>query len=133
MIESYTGNPLYQWDTNQIYVIDNPGFEDVPIVHVGHLPFISENRAYKVQAKLKNGKIEIPIPDKLLEKPSEIMIWIGDFKDGSCTTRFSVNVPILRRTKPDEYIEHDQPVLCYVSADEINEIFEEYLEFLNSL
>lgn len=133
MIESYTSDPLYQWDVNQIYVIDNPGFEVIPIVHVGHLPFISENRAYKVQAKLQDGKIRIPIPNKLLQKSNQIVIWVGDFTDGSSTTRFAVNVPVIRRSKPDEYIEPDQSVLSCVSDDDINALFEDYLEFLNSL
>lgn len=133
MIESYTSVPLFQWDLNQVYIIENPGFEEVPIVHVGHLPIISENRAYKVEARLRDGKIEIPIPNQVLEKSGTIVIWVGDFADGSSTTRFAVNVPVIRRSKPDEYIEPDRPVFSYVSDDEINEIFREYLEFLNTL
>jgi hypothetical protein len=130
---NYTTDSVYQWDLNHVLAIQGISISPAPTVHFCNK---KSETAIVVQSELVDGVITVPIPNQLLEDPYPIIAYIHTYNDNNAKTVEVINIPLIRRAKPDDYqfienvdvmnferLEADMKAFI----DECNEIIEQIL------
>lgn len=97
---NYTTDSVYQWDLNHTLQITGLTTEQPPTVHFCNK---KSDTAIVVQSEMSDGVITVPIPNKFLEEPYNIIAYVHIYDDNNAKTIEVVNIPLTKRPKPDDY------------------------------
>lgn len=104
---TYTVEPLHQWDLNQLLEIRGLSLAKVPEVHFTNQ---SMDRAIVRQAKMDSaGVITVDVPNSLLQKPYDLKVYICGYTDDTFETHYTLHVPVKPREEPCDYVITDDP------------------------
>lgn len=98
---SYTTDSVYQWDLNHTLEITGLTVDDAPTVHFCNK---KSELAMVVQSELVDNAITVPIPNQLLQEPYNIIAYVHTYDENHAKTIEIVNIPLLKRAKPDDYL-----------------------------
>ena len=105
---------LYQWDTKVKVLI----YGDDTAVDEVHF----SNRFYKSTITIPVTKTEsmtyVLIPDILLQKPSDIIMYAYVTNDDGSYTKYDLVFPVTPRPKPSDYVYTETETLTWKSLDE---------------
>lgn len=127
---NYIVDSLYQWDKNQVLEIEGLALEVIPEIHFSNL---NMRRSIVKQATIEDGIIKADIPNSLLQQPLFITAYIGIYEGEKFNTIETVIIPVIPRTKPEDYVlENDEEVYSFVKLE--NELANKvtYQEFNDS-
>lgn len=101
------GNPLkhlYQWDVNRVIIVK--GLPDDPTVF--HFCNSDNSVAYVVTPEVLEDGYSVIVPNTLLETAEPIFLYSYQQNgDNSFRTTFLIRVPVIERSKPEDYIYGD--------------------------
>lgn len=97
---SYVTDSLYQWDCNQMLNINGLNLDVVPEVHFNNRIM---SGAIVRQTENIEGVIKVMIPNSLLQEPFTIIAYVGIYDGDAFKTIEKVEIPILRRERPEDY------------------------------
>ena len=96
---------LFQWDTNQILVLDE--YPSGTFVHIGN----NADRAYTL---MSDSNCEVEVPNILLQECKPIVVYVQvESEDGAKYVDKRAVYPVRRRGKPDDYVYTPTEVLNY--------------------
>lgn len=127
---NYIVDSLYQWDKNQVLEIEGLALEVIPEIHFSNL---NMRRSIVKQATIEDEIIKADIPNSLLQQPLFITAYIGIYEGEKFNTIETVIIPVIPRTKPEDYVlENDEEVYSFVKLE--NELANKvtYQEFNDS-
>ena len=101
---TYVTDSLYQWDINQVLKVTGLNLEVIPEVHFSNH---NMSRAIVRQATLENNIVSVTIPNSLLQAPLKIYAYIGIYDGDTFKCIETVEIPIMPRKKPEDYIIED--------------------------
>lgn len=103
--KTYTVDPLYQWDKNQVLEIRGLSLAKVPEVHFTNA-FM--DRAIARQASMNAaGVITTQVPNSLLQKASSITAYICVSEGAAFRTLYKLEIPVKERKRPGDYTFED--------------------------
>ncbi len=97
----YITDSLYQWDKNQVLNVTGLNLSVTPEIHFSNTDM---DKAIVRQATLKSGIVSVQIPNSLLQKPLTINAHIGIYEDGTFKTIELVQIPIIPKKRPGDYV-----------------------------
>lgn len=97
---NYTTDTVYQWDLNHTLSITGLDIDHAPTVHFCNK---KSETAIVVQSEMADGVITVSVPNQLLEEPYPIIAYIHTYDDNHAKTIEVVNIPLIKRAKPDDY------------------------------
>ena len=97
---NYTTDNVYQWDQNHTLRITGANIDDISAVHFCNKKC---DMATVVNATKIENYIEVPIPNALLQEPYNIIAYVHAYNDNHAKTIEIINIPLIKRLKPDEY------------------------------
>ena len=97
---SYTTDNVYQWDQNHTISITGLAVENAPTVHFCNK---KSETAIVVQSEIVDGVITVPVPNQLLEEPYNVIAYVHIYNDNHAKTIEVINIPLIKRPKPDDY------------------------------
>lgn len=97
---TYTTDSIYQWDLNHSLEITG-----LPVGSITTIHFTNKKRDTAIVAKttVEEDKIIAPVPNELLQEPSNITAYVHVYADNQAKTIEVVNIPVIKRAKPDDY------------------------------
>lgn len=97
---NYTTDSVYQWDLNHTLQITGISVTNAPTVH-----FTNKKRetAIVVQSKLEDDVISVPVPNEIVQDPYNIVAYVHIYDNNHAKTIETVNIPLKKRAKPDDY------------------------------
>ncbi len=99
--DRYTAESLYQWDVGQVLKIYGLSLARVPEIHFKNSAM---DRAIVKQATMsKTGIITASVPNSLLQKPYNITAYVCIWENGTFSTEYKVEIPVIARAKPNDY------------------------------
>ena len=99
--KTYTVEPLYQWDRNQVLEIRGLSLATIPEVH---FPNDAMGCALVRQARMDAaGVITVDVPDSLLQKPYKITVFVCRYASGTFETLYKLELPVKPRAMPGDY------------------------------
>lgn len=98
---SYRTDSLYQWDKNRILSIQGIDITVSPEIHFANAEM---DRAIVVQGKLVDGVLSGNIPNSLLQSHFTIRAYIGVYSGSTFKTLETVEIPVIARAKPSDYV-----------------------------
>ena len=101
---TYVTDSLYQWDINQVLKVTGLNLDVIPEVHFSNA---NMGRAIVKQATLENHVVTVTIPNSLLQAPLKIYAHIGIYEEDTFKCLEVVEIPIIPRTKPEDYTIED--------------------------
>ena len=109
---TYTVEPMYQWDLNQTLVIYGLSLASVPEVH---FTTTAMGKAIVRQATMDAaGVIRAEVPNSLLQKPYTIQAYICIYEGSTFETQYKLDIPVKARNKPEDYtLEDDHEVYSF--------------------
>lgn len=108
---SYTVDPLYQWDKNQILTIFGLSLPSIPEIH---FTTNAMDRAIVKQSSMdKAGIITVDIPNSLLQKPYTIKVYVCIYEGDTFKSLYSFNIPVKARNRPKDYSIEDSDEEIY--------------------
>lgn len=111
---SYTVDPLYQWDLNQTLEVHGLSLATTPEVHFCHQDM---GAAIVRQATMDAaGVIYADIPNSLLQKPYKLQAYICVYEGSTFKTLYKIEVPVKARNKPADYTLEDDPEVYSFNA-----------------
>lgn len=111
---TYTVEPLYQWDLNQELVIYGLSLASIPEVHFTNAAM---GKAIVRQATMDAaGVIRAEVPNSLLQKPYTIQAYICTYEGSTFETQYKLEVPVKPRNKPEDYTLEDDPEVYSFNA-----------------
>ncbi|MBM6667534.1 hypothetical protein H6A64_06735 [Lacrimispora saccharolytica] len=129
---NYIVDSLYQWDKNQVLEIEGLALEVVPEIHFSNMNMI---RSIVKQATIEDGIIKVDIPNSLLQQPLFITAYIGIYDNEKFNTIETVIIPVIPRTKPEDYVlENDTEVYSFVKLENelVNKVnYDEFNRIIN--
>lgn len=108
---------LVQYDYGQILHVK--GIEGSP--DEVHFWCRGMKNAYKVPAESEESGIAAKIPDELITKGEQIVAYIYVTDETSGKTVYTVNLPVIRRAKPENYVEPEHRDLLKELEKKISE------------
>ena len=115
---SYTVDPLYQWDKYQKLEITGLSVPSIPEIH-----FTTEamDRAIVRQAtKNSSGVITVDVPNSLLQKPYTIRAFICIYEGETFKTLYKIEIPIKARKEPSDYtLEDDNEIYSFNALENL--------------
>lgn len=130
---TYTVDPLYQWDLNQTLKIYGLSLASVPEIHFANNDM---DRAIVRQSTMStNGVISVDIPNSLLQKPYRITAYVCIYEGETFRSLYSIEIPVKARTKPADYTiqDNDEEIYSFTKLENmIGPAFERYEE-INAL
>lgn len=98
---SYTVEPLYQWDKDQDLVIYGLSLATIPEIHFTN---DAMDKAIVRQATMDDaGIITAPIPNSLLQKPYKIRAYVCIYEADTFKSLYTIVIPIQARSMPLDY------------------------------
>ncbi len=111
---SYTVEPLYQWDKNQTLEVYGLSLALIPEVHFTNAAM---DRAIVRQATMDAaGVIRAEVPNSLLQKPYTIQAYICTYAGNTFETQYKLEIPVKARNKPGDYTLEDDPEVYSFNA-----------------
>ena len=110
---------LTQWDSNQKLILEST--DDITIAPKIHFCNQNSEKALVVQSNLSDGQIVADIPNTLLEEPFNITAYVYLIKEDSAKTIVTINIPVRKRPKPNDY-EHKENIHVIYLTDIIQNI-----------
>ena len=98
---NYTTDNVYQWDQNHELLIKGVAVRGTaPTVQ-----FCNKKRdtAIVVQSTETDEGYLVQVPNQLLEEPYDIIAYIHTYADNNAKTIEIINIPLVKRVKPDDY------------------------------
>lgn len=121
---TYTVEPLYQWDQNQkltIYGLSLPSFPEI------HYTNVAMERAIVRQATMDAaGVITADVPNSLLQKPYTISAFVCVYQGSTFETLYKIDIPVKARTQPADYTLEDDDEEVY-SFNKLENMFTQQL------
>ena len=125
-INEITVEGLTQWDRGQILRVS---FPDMPTIYQVHFAFKGGREALIVHVLDGATSNDVEIPDELLMQPHDLIAYVYLIgSDGSGETVKTVNLPLERRAKPEDYTSDLTPT----QAERIDAMLAEIHEQANS-
>ena len=113
VIENITSSEhLYQWDEEQVLSIKGVTYRNKPAVHFANK---NSKMALVIEPTITSNSITASIPNSLLREPYPIIAYLYSFDDGNKTIK-TVCIPVVPRTKPDNYVFVDDEGLLTLQA-----------------
>lgn len=97
---SYTTDSVYQWDQNHVLTLTGNNIGDISAIHFCNKKC---DNARVVNVVRGSGEISAPIPNELLEMPYDVIAYVHTIDDNQAKTIEVVNIPVIKRVKPDDY------------------------------
>lgn len=98
---TYTVDPLYQWDKNQVLEIRGLSLPTIPEIHFKHEYM---DRAIVRQASMDSaGVITVSVPNSLLQHPYTVTAYVCVYEGTTFKTLYEIKVPVKARPMPDDY------------------------------
>lgn len=98
---SYTVEPLYQWDLNQVLTIYGLSLPSIPEIHFAN---DAMDRAIVRQARMDSaGVITVDIPNSLLQKPYKVKAYVCIYQGTTFESLYKIEIPVKARTQPSDY------------------------------
>lgn len=111
---TYTVEPLYQWDKNQELVVYGLSLASIPEVHFTNAAM---GKAIVRQATMDAaGVIRAEVPNSLLQKPYTIQAYLCTYEGSTFATQYKLEVPVKARNKPEDYTLEDDPEVYSFNA-----------------
>ena len=111
---TYTVEPLYQWDLNQQLEVYGLSLATVPEVHFTNAAM---DKAIVRQATMDAaGVIRAEVPNSLLQKPYTILAYICTYAGSTFETQYKLEIPVKGRAKPNDYTLVDDPEVYSFNA-----------------
>ena len=101
---SYVTDSLYQWDINQVLAVSGLNLSVNPEVHFSNA---SMDKAIVRQATRKNNVVTVNIPNSLLQQALKIHAHIGIYEGDTFKIVERVEIPVIPRTRPSDYVFED--------------------------
>lgn len=111
-----TKGQLYQWDTGrliEVYPVDNYKVDEIHVFN-GTTKFAL---VLKTWVDEKNGRTYAKIPDVLLQSDNNMDIYAVMSNDLGEHTQKHINVTVLRRAKPEDYVYTETEILRYAELE----------------
>lgn len=105
-VNKLTTSPLYQWDYGQVLKITGLGTLQVVQVHFCNRSCVET--IVRLGSSIDDG-LEVAIPDSLLEDEWDINAFIYVFGENCAQTIKHVQIPVIKRKKPEDYIDPIPP------------------------
>lgn len=118
LLDTY-GNTIYnltQWDVNQKLIVSVD--QTVTIAPKVHFCNQKSEKALVVESTLSDNKIVADIPNILLQEPYRITAYVyleTDIEDSSWKTIQTIEIPVRKRPKPDDYEYVENVKVVYLS------------------
>lgn len=98
---TYTVDPLYQWDKNQELVIYGLSLPTIPEIHFKHEYM---DKAIVRQPSMDSaGVIRVEVPNSLLQKPYTVTAYVCVYEGSTFKTLYEIKVPVKARPMPADY------------------------------
>lgn len=97
---SYVTDSLYQWDKNQDLAISGLNLSVAPEIHFTNSDM---KRAIVRQSTLADGVVTVRIPNSLLQSSLTIKAYVGVYEGETFKVIEKIEIPIIARTKPEDY------------------------------
>lgn len=111
---TYTVEPLYQWDLNQQLEVYGLSLATIPEVHFTNAAM---DKAIVRQATMDAaGVIRAEVPNSLLQKPYTILAYICTYAGSTFETQYKLEIPVKGRAKPADYTLVDDPEVYSFNA-----------------
>lgn len=109
---TYTVEPLYQWDKNQDIEIYGLSLPYVPEIHFTNSTM---DRAIVRQASMNGaGVITAHVPNSLLQKPYKITAYVCTYEGETFRSLYAIEIPVKARNKPGDYtLENDEEIYSF--------------------
>ena len=109
---TYTVEPLYQWDVDQTLEIRGLSLAKVPEIHFAHEGM---SRAIVRQSTMDAaGVVTVVVPNSLLQKPYTIHVYVCGYTGSTFETLYKLDVPVKPRACPSDYtLENDSEVYSF--------------------
>lgn len=106
-IDEITVDGLTQWDKGQILRVD---FPDMPTLYEVHFTFRGGTEALIVHVLDGATSNDVQIPNVLLQQPYDLIayVYLVDSEGGGETVK-TVNLPLVKRAKPEDYTDEQTP------------------------
>lgn len=106
---------LYQWDINQTISISGLEASNAPAFHFCNK---ISSKALVVTPSATDDKIEVSVPNILLQQPYPIIAYLYEpvDEDGG-RTMHTIQIPVFPRPKPEDYVYTETEVLNYKNLD----------------
>lgn len=102
---------LAQWDTGQRLILDDPSITEVDFAK-------SRELAEPVKVETEDGLRVVRIPNVCLQQPRDLLAsFIVADLEGRSSVVHQATIPVLRRPKPDDYVEQEDEVLRWMALD----------------
>lgn len=99
--DRYTAESLYQWDVGQVVKIYGLSLARVPEIHFKNSAM--DGAIVKQATMSKTGIITVSVPNSLLQKPCRITAYVCIWENGTFSTEYKVEIPVIARAKPNDY------------------------------
>lgn len=103
--KTYTADPLYQWDQNQVLEIRGLGLARVPEVHFTNT--LMDRAVVRPASMDAAGVITTQVPNSLLQKASRITVYLCDYEGDAFKTLYKIEIPVRARPMPGDYTFED--------------------------
>lgn len=110
-----TNGQLYQWDTGRVIEVFLVSREEVDEIHVYNG---TTDSAIVLETWTENGRTYAKIPDILLQSDNNLDIYVTSHTDIGENTTQHVNVTVLSRVKPDDYVYTEEELRTWFSLEE---------------
>ena len=110
-IKTVETEPLYQWNYGQKLRISGDGLPGTCQVHFCDRTCAEAIVRLASLVDVVHNTLEVAIPDVLLENEHTIHAFVYVVEEGTGYTIKQINIPVLRRTKPEGYIDPVPEVL----------------------
>ena len=122
---SYVTDSLYQWDVNQDLVINGLGLSVAPEIHFANADM---DRAIVRQSTLESGVVTVRIPNSLLQSALTIKAYVGIYEGETFKVIETIEIPVIAKTKPEDYTIEDSDEEIYSFKALENEIVNAKME-----
>lgn len=111
---TYTVEPLYQWDKDQTLEIRGLSLAKIPEVHFAHEGM---GRAIVRQSAMDAaGVVTVDVPNSLLQKPYTVHVYVCAYTGGTFETLYKFDIPVKARECPADYTLTDDPEVYSFNA-----------------
>lgn len=110
--KTYTVDPLYQWDKNQVLEIRGLSLAAIPEIHFANAAM---SRAIVRQSTMDaSGIITVGVPNSLLQIAGKAEVYVCIYEGSTFKTLYKLEVPVKARTMPGDYtLTNDQEVYSF--------------------
>ena len=114
-VDEITAHGLTQWDAGQEIELTIP---KLPQKFQAHFAHKRAGTAYVVECTSVNGVATIPIPNILLQQATNAVMWVYVVDKTYGETTKTVNLPIVARAKPEDYVYTEIELMNYSHLEE---------------